>query len=180
MERHVAEGSTGPDAMSMEWQLVWPPAAHRCSILADHSGQPPVPRLGLDIFGHRRNPWIDGADHAWDRFGFRMYAAWARSYTMVVLEQNPVRHRFAEVTTGLVISMFRPGRSHYVVCEVANEDTAIDVYGVRILATVRALQHWDSRWRRGLRVLRQRHARMVLAHTLPQAPEIITHVHVFL
>ena len=95
---------------------------------------------------------------------------------MAVLEQNPVRHRFAEVTNGLVISMFRPGRSHYVVCEVANEDTAIDVYGVRILATVRALQHWVSRWRQGLRVLRQRHARMVLAHTLPQAPEIITHV----
>ena len=108
-----------------------------------------------------------------------MYAAWARTYTMIVLEQHPVRHRFAAFTNGLAISMFRPGRSHYVVCEVANEDTAIDVFGMHILATVRALKHWASRWRRGLRVLRQRRARMVLALTLPQAPEIIAHVLLF-
>ena len=116
MERHVPDGSTGPNALSMSWTFVWPPVAYPCSNLADRSGQPPVPRFGLDIFGHRRNPWIDGPNHAWDRFGFRMYAAWARCYAMVVLEQIPVRHRFAEVTTGLVISMFRPGRNHYVTC----------------------------------------------------------------
>ena len=116
MERHVPEDSTGPDALSMQWEFVWPPDAYSYSNLEYHNGQPPVARLGRDISGYRHNPWIDGADHAWGRFGFRMYAAWARSCTMVVLKQNPVRHRFAEVTTGLVISMVRPGRSHYVVC----------------------------------------------------------------
>ena len=66
------------------------------------------------------------------------------------------------------MSINRPGRSHYVICEVANQASASDVYGVRILASVRAVQHWVSRWRRGLRVLRKRHASMVLAHRLPQ------------
>ena len=164
MERLVPAESSGSHARTMRWDFVWPADANPYSSLECHYGQPLECRLGWDIFGYRRNTWIDGADHAWDRFGFRMYAAWARSYTMA----------------GLVISMFRPGRSHCVVCEVANEDTAIDVYGVRILATVRALQHWASRWRRGLRVLRQRRARMVLALTLPQAPEIITHVLMYL
>ena len=56
----------------------------------------------------------------------------------------------------------------HLICEVANQDSASDVYGVRILASVRAVQHWVSRWRRGLRVLRKRHASMVLAHRLPQ------------
>ena len=65
-------------------------------------------------------------------------------------------------------SIYRPGRSHYVICEVANQASASDVYGVSILASVRAVQHWVSRWRRGLRVLRKRHASMVLAHRLPQ------------
>ena len=180
MERLVPAESSGSHARTMRWEFVWPADANPYSSLECHYGQPPECRLGWDIFGYRRNTWIDGADHAWDRFGFRMYAAWARTYTMIVLEQHPVRHRFAAVTNGLVISMFRPGRSHYVVCEVANEDTAIDVFGVHILATVRALKHWASRWRRGLRVLRQRRARMVLALTLPQAPEIITHVLLFL
>ena len=66
------------------------------------------------------------------------------------------------------MSIYRPGRSHYVICEVANQASACDVYGVSILASVRAVQHWVSRWRRGLRVLRKRHASMVLAHRLPQ------------
>ena len=66
------------------------------------------------------------------------------------------------------MSINRPGRSHYVICEVANQASASDVYGVSILASVRAVQHWVSRWRRGLRVLRKRHASMVLAHRLPQ------------
>ena len=180
MERYPGWGSTRPHARSMQLDSVWPNAANPQHYLEYHYGQPPVARPGWDLFGYRRNTWIDGEEHAWDRFGFRMYAALAWTYTMVVLEQNPVRHRFAEVTNVLVISMYRQGRSHYVVCEVANEVTAMDVYGVRILATVRVLRHWASRWRRGLRVLRRRRARMVLALTLPQAPEIITHVLMFL
>ena len=180
MEGHPGWGSTRPHARSMQRDFVWPNDAYPYRSLEYHYGQPPVARLGWDIFGYRRNTWIDGEEHAWDRFGFRMYAALAWTYTMVVLEQNPLRHRFAEVTNVMVISMYRHGRRHYLVCEVGHEVRAMDVCGVRILATVRALQHWASRWRRGLRVLRRRRARMVLALKLPQAPEIITHVLMFL
>ena len=49
-----------------------------------------------------------------------------------------------------------------------------------IVAFVRAVKHWVSRWRRGLRVLRRRHAIMVLAHWLPSATVITMHVHAFL
>ena len=89
MERCVPEGVTGPDALSMSGQFVWPPAAYPCSSFAARIGELPLPRLGLDIFGHRRNPWIDRANLAWDIFGFRMYNVWARCYAKVLLEQIP-------------------------------------------------------------------------------------------
>ena len=93
----------------------------------------------------------------------------------------PYPGRFSQVTTGLVFYTFRHSLTDSVICEVTNvEVSEINIFGVRILASVRAVMHWVSRWRRGLRVLRKRNASMVLALKLPEAPEITMHVHAFL
>jgi hypothetical protein len=118
---------------------------------------------------------------AWDVFGFRICATKARFYAAVMVEEIRVAHRFSEVTTGLVFYTYRPTRRNWAICEVTNvENPNINVFGVRILASVRAVRHWVSRWRRGLRVLRKRQATMVLALKLLEAPEILMLVHDFL
>ena len=170
----------GLDAPSMSWQFVWPHVAERPT-LAGNTPPPPVPLPGFDIFGHRRNRWIDGVNQAWDVFGFRIYAAWGRFYDEILMQQIPRPQRRSRVTTGMVFGMYRPSDRNYCICEVTSiENPEVNVSGVRILASVRAVKHWVSRWRRGLRVLRKRHASMVLAHRLPEAPEITMHVHAFL
>ena len=114
-------------------------------------------------------------------FGFRIFATKARFYAAVMVEEIHFAHRFSEATTVLVFYTYQPTRCNWVICEVTNaENPNINVWGVRILASVRAVRHWVSRWRRGLRVLRKRNASMVLALKLPQAPEIPMLVHAFL
>ena len=114
-------------------------------------------------------------------FGFRIFAREARVYAKVMVEVMPSPYRFSEVTTGRVVYTYRPTRRNWVICEVTNvENPNINVFGVRILASVRAVRHWVSRWRRGLRVLRKRQATMVLALKLGAAPEILVLVHEFL
>ena len=138
---------------------------------------------GFDIFGYPRNRWLwhVGVKVAWDVFGFRIFAREARFYAKVMVEEIHFPYRFSEVTVGRVFYTYRPTRRNWVICEVTNvENPNINVFGVRILASVRAVMHWVSRWRRGLRVLRKRNASMVLALKLPQAPEILMLVHAFL
>ncbi len=53
-------------------------------------------------------------------------------------------------------------------------------FGLELVASVRGMKHWVSRWRRGLRVLRKHNASMVVAHKLPGVPEVVQHVHSFL
>ena len=55
-----------------------------------------------------------------------------------------------------------------------------DPWRVEVVASVRAVKHWVSRWRRGIRMMRLRNASMVMAHKLPCVPEVIDHVHRFL
>ena len=53
-------------------------------------------------------------------------------------------------------------------------------WGIEIVVSVRAMQHWVSCWRRGLRVLRKRNANMMMAHKLPGLPALVLHVQSFL
>ena len=52
--------------------------------------------------------------------------------------------------------------------------------GIEIVVSVRAMQHWVSRWRRGLRLLRKRNANMMMTHKLPGLPALVFHVQSFL
>ena len=53
-------------------------------------------------------------------------------------------------------------------------------FGLELVASVRAVKHWGSRWRRGFRGLRRQNASMVLAHKLAGVPALVQHVHSFL
>ena len=81
-----------------------------------------------------------------------------------VLRQKPPRpRRFCKLTTGGVLNMYRPRGMNGVILQVAEHRGRDLVEGnVNLIASVRSVKHWVSRWRRGLRVLRRRKTRMVL------------------
>ena len=174
----------GLDPDSSAWRFVWPPDGIPAMFGSKaHPGKQPLPLQGFDIFGYPRNrwKWHVGGEVAWDVFGFRIFVRKAPVYAKVMVEEIHFGHRLSEVTTGLVFYTYQPTRRNWAICEVTNvQNPNINVWGVRILASVRAVRHWVSRWRRGLRVLRKRQATMVLALKLPEAPEILVLVHDFL
>ena len=86
-----------------------------------------------------------------------------------------------QLKVGLVTRLRVPNNPTVVIVEVTRLYCCERCgWGMEILASVRAVQHWVSRWRRGLRVLRKQNASMVLAHKLPAVPEVVQHVHSFL
>ena len=110
-----------------------------------------------------------------------MYGTWLDYSVDVLMQQISRPPRGSRVTTGKVTDMYRPANRSLSICEVTHiRNAEVNERGMGIVASVRAVKHWVSRWRRGLRVLRRRHASMVLAHRLPSAPEITMHVHAFL
>ena len=68
----------------------------------------------------------------------------------------------------------------YVMLRTGPRCLRISGFGVELVCSVRAMKHWVSRWRRGLRGLRKQNARMVLAHKLPGLPALVFHVQSFL
>ena len=52
-------------------------------------------------------------------------------------------------------------------------------FGGELVASVRGVKHWVSRWRRGMRAMRKLHASMVLTHALQRVPEVGRLVHSF-
>ena len=134
-----------------------------------------------DLFGSNRSAWNDGIDVDCECFGFRIYATWMQNGVEVLMQELRRAPFFARLTRGEVSDQCRPMSMHYVICEVTLPRCRnIGGWGMDILASVRAVKHWVSRWRRGLGVLRRRHASMVLAHKLPGVPEVVQHVHSFL
>ena len=118
---------------------------------------------------------------AWDGFGFRVYAISLRYHVEVVMEQGHGNLLFRRLTKGFVVRIYDINNPMYSAICVARphpEDEA--PWGVQVVASVRAVKHWVSRWRRGIRRLRWRNASMVMAHKLPCVPEVIHHVHSFL
>jgi len=81
--------------------------------------------------------------------------------TVTDVQPNSTRHIIVDVT-------------FYDVCPRAT------LISLTIVASMRAVKHWVSRWRRALQKLRRRNASMDLVQKLPSAPEIVHHVQSFL
>ena len=116
------------------------------------------------MFGYPLGQWNDGVSMAWDGFGFRVYAISLRYHAK-----------------GFVVRIYGINNPMNIAICVARphpEDEA--PWGVEVVASVRAVKHWVSRWRRGIRRLRWRNASMVMANKLPSVPEVIHNVHRFL
>ena len=87
------------------------------------------------------------------------------------LAQVPVTH----------LEELYPGNGHPFV--LVRTDPGLQLlcgFGCELVASVRGVKHWVSRWRRGMRAMRKLHASMVLTHALPGVPEVVRLVHSFL
>ena len=118
---------------------------------------------------------------AWDGFGFRVYAVSVRYHVEVVMEQRHGDLLFKSLTRGFVVRIYRIHTPMNIASSVARRVPHDEApCGVEVVASVRAVKHWVSRWRRGIRRLRRRNASMVMANKLPCVPEAIHNVHRFL
>ena len=97
------------------------------------------------------------------------------------MEQRQGDLIFKRLTRGAVGRIYRISNPMNIAITVARPHPVDeDPWGVEVVASVRAVKHWVSRWRRGIRMTRLRNAIMVMAHKLPCVPEVIAHVHRFL
>ena len=150
------------------------------------SFDPPWPSRSLpaawrawDLFGSRRSAWNDGTALAWDCFGFHIWPRW-NAVNVAVLRQSSTGRRPSWTLTKGVVTEVHGSTDPYVIVRTAPRRCAVSGFGVEFVASVRAVQHWVIRWRRGLRRLRRENARMVLAHKLPGLPALVQHVQSFL
>ena len=134
----------------------------------------PHPRA-WDLFGYTRCAWNYGDLHAWDAFGFRIWAV-GNEHQVKVLLQQPLE-RFSTFQTGEVTALRVGNDPTHVVVEVTRPYCCERCeWGLDIVASVRAMQHWVSRWRRGLRVFRKHNATMILSHKLRGLPGVLSNV----
>ena len=83
------------------------------------------------------------------------------------------------LTAGKVTGLFG-ARDPWLTVQTTPKIALVCSFGQELVASVRAMKHWVSRWRRGLRGLRRQNASMVLSHKLPGVPVLVQHVHSFL
>ena len=97
------------------------------------------------------------------------------------MEQRHGDLLFKQLTRGEVGRLYRIDNPMNIAITVARpHPDDEDPWGVEVVASVRAVKHWVSRWRRGIRMTRLRNASMVMAEKLPCVPEVIPHVQSFL
>ena len=144
----------------------------------------PAAGRAWDLFGSSRTAWSDHEDAAWDCFGFLVYNSENEGAgVQVLVQQTPGRQRSCLLTPGEVTGLYGLWdlcENPYLTVQRRPRHSEICGFGLELVASVRAVKHWVSRWRRGLRVLRRRNASMVLADKLPGVPEVVKHVHSFL
>ena len=157
------------------WRLAWP----RNGIWVAGVWWPCPPPQAWDVFGYTLRAWNSGDLQAWDAFGFRIWDVGNEHMVKVLLQQR--RKRFSTLQTAEVTALRVGNDPTHVVVEVTRPYCCERCeWGIEIVVSVRAMQHWVSRWRRGLRVLRKRNASMVMAHKLPGLPALVFHVQSFL
>ena len=139
----------------------------------------PAAGRAWDLFGSSRSAWSRGEAAAWDCFGFHIWPRW-NAVNVAVLRQSSTGRRPSWTLTKGVVTEVHGSTDPYVIVRTAPRRCAVSGFGVEFVASVRAVQHWVSRWRRGLRRLRRDNARMVLAHKLPGMPALVQHVQSFL
>ena len=135
-----------------------------------------------DVFGHRPMVWNRGEEAAWNVFGFRIYTrtwAWRRDVEVLVTDNRPWRSPEWSLIPGMVSGMYH-ALDAYVLVQTAPTVVKLCHLGRDYVVSVRSAKHWVSRWRRGLRRLRKGRAHWLLAHKLPDAPEIVALVQAFL
>ena len=162
------------------WSFRWLPGDRR-ETPSFRAGTYDNSRPAFDISGYPLGEWNDGVSVAWDGFGFRVYAISLKHRVEVVMERRHGDLLFKRLTRGFVVRIYRINNPMNIAISVARphpEDEA--PWGVEVVASVRAVKHWVSRWRRGIRRLRWRNASMVMANKLPSVPEVIHNVHRFL
>ena len=132
------------------------------------------------MFGSRRSAWNDGTALAWDCFGFHIYNTRMLHRVEVLIQKTPGHGRAdPRLTAGKVTGLFG-ARDPWLTVETEPKMYKVCGFGLELVASVRAMKHWVSRWRRGLRGLRRQNASMVLAQKLPEMPALVQHVHSFL
>ena len=149
--------------------------------------EPPAPRCwsvdaagrSWDVFGHGRSAWSRGEEAAWDCFGFHIWPRWHEVGVEMFRQSSRGRRLSWCLAKGMCASI-RGSTDPYVMVRTARRCVTITGFGVELVCSVRAMKHWVSRWRRGLRGLRKQNARMVLAHKLPGLPALVFHVQSFL
>ena len=141
----------------------------------------PPALLAWDLFGTRRSAWNHGTDTAWDCFGFRIYNTWMEYLGVEVLVEQalPRGRRNPWLTAGKVTGLFNV-RDPWLTVQTTPKISMVCSLGQELVVSVRAMKHWVSRWRRGLRGLRRQNASMVVSHKLPGVPVLVRHVRSFL
>ena len=152
-------------------RLAWP----REGVWAAGVFLPCPPPQAWDLFGYTLCAWNSGDLQAWDAFGFRIWDVGNEHHVKVLLQQR--LERFSTSQTGEVTALRVGNDPHHVVVEVTRPYCCERCeWGIEIVVSVRAMQHWVSRWRRGLRVLRKQKATMMLRHKLPGVPGVLNNV----
>ena len=164
------------------WSFVRPP---RRTDTRDTSGwSAATSGRSWDIFGFPRTAWTNGEDAAWDCFGYHIWTVDSPAAGVPVLvQQTQEGQRSAVVTRGDVTALFllEPGDENpYVTVRIGPRCSLLCGFGLELVASVRRVKHWLTRWRRGMRAMRKHHASMVLGHALPGVPEVVRIVHSFL
>ena len=93
----------------------------------------------------------------------------------VLLQQR--RKRFSTMQVAEVTALRVGNDPTHVVVEVTRPYCCERCeWGIEIVVSVRAMQHWVSRWRRGLRVSHKQNVTMMLRHKLPGEPGVLHNV----
>ena len=162
------------------WSVHWPPRNRRETPWL-RAGSYDISRPAFDIFGYPLDEWHDGVSVAWDGFGFRVYAVSVWYHVEVEREERHGDLPLKSLTRGFVVRIYDSNTFMNIAISVAGRVPHDEApWGVEVVASVRAVKHWVSRWRRGIRRLRWRNASMVMANKLPSVPEVIHNVRRFL
>ena len=136
-----------------------------------------------DIFGYPRSFRNRGHDAAWDCFGYTVWTRHREDSEVPVLVQQVVEGQRSAALQQVPVMHFEelePGDAHpFVVVRTGPRVQLLCGFGCELVASVRGVKHWVSRWRRGMRAMRKLHASMVLTNALPGVPEVVRLVHSF-
>ena len=148
--------------------------------------EPPTPRVwsmdaagrSWDVFGHDRSAWSRSEEAAWDCFCYHIWPRWNEVGVEVFSRSSAGRRLSWSLARG-VCTAIHGSADPYVMLRTAPRCLRIAGFGVELVCSVRAMKHWVSRWRRGLRGLRKQNASMVMAHILAGLPALVFHVQSF-